>query len=229
MNTLYLQEIRGFSPLEAGLLVVPTTLGNVVLSPLSGRMTAARGPRLPVCIAATSMLIGSLLLAANVESGSIPVLLVAYVLIGSGVGLVNTPITAAAVNGLPDDRAGVAGAVTSTFRQVGNSLGVALLGSLTVAGFLSALPSEVGRLPLPPDQQAATVRTAQLAGSNGGLGSLRDDGAGVADAVGRAFGSGLRTAYLVAAAFALLTLVVGLIAFRRSDGPDRDGDGSDIG
>jgi EmrB/QacA subfamily drug resistance transporter len=212
VNTLYLQEIRGFSPLAAGLLVVPTTLGNVVLSPLSGRMTASRGPRLPVCLAASSMLIGSLLLASNIASAPIPLLLVAYVLIGSGVGLINTPITAAAVNGLPDDRAGVAGAVTS---QVGNSLGVALLGSLTVAGFLGALPHEVSRLPLSPEQQAATVRTARQAGASGGLGSLRDDGAGVADSVARAFTSGLHTAYLVAAGFALLTLLVGLSTFRR--------------
>jgi hypothetical protein len=85
----------------------------------------------------------------------------------------------------------------------------------------------VGKLPLSADQQAATLRTAQLAGSNGGLGSLRDDGAGVGDAVARAFGSGLRTAYLVAAAFALLTLIVGLVTFRRSDGPDREPDGPD--
>jgi EmrB/QacA subfamily drug resistance transporter len=217
VNTLYLQEIRGYSPLAAGLLVVPTTIGNVVLSPLSGRMTASRGPRLPVCIAATSMLAGSLILAFGVADAPIPVLLLAYVLIGSGVGLVNTPITTAAVNGLPDDRAGVAGAVTSTFRQVGNSLGVALLGSLTVTGFLGALPHEVGRLPIPADQRAAAVRTAQQAGGSGALAGLRDEGSGIADAVARAFASGLRTAYLVAAAFAALTLVVGLITFRHPD------------
>jgi hypothetical protein len=109
----------------------------------------------------------------------------------------------------------VAGAVTSTFRQVGNSLGVALLGSLTVAGFLGALPHQVSRLPLSPEQQAAAVRTARQAGASGGLGSLRNDGAGVADAVARAFASGLHTAYLVAAGFALLTLLVALSTFRR--------------
>src|SRR5581483_7366808 len=116
----------------------PSTVGNVVLSPLSGRMTAARGPRLPVLIAAACLLAGSLLLAGAVSGGSLPVLLVSYVLIGSGVGLVNTPITDAAVAGLPSGRAGVAGAITSTFRQVGNSLGVALLGTLTLSGLSSA-------------------------------------------------------------------------------------------
>src|SRR4051794_36741136 len=168
VNTLYLQEIRGFSPLTAGLLVMPTTIGNVVLSPLSGRMTASRGPRLPVCLAASSMLAGSLLLAFTVRSGPILLLLVAYVCIGSGVGLVNAPITNAAVDGLPDDRAGVAGAVTSTFRQVGNSLGVALLGSLTFAGFSPALPDEVAGLDLPPGAKTEALRSAQHAGASGG-------------------------------------------------------------
>lgn len=223
VNTLYLQEIRGYSPLAAGLLVMPTTIGNVILSPLSGRMTAARGPRLPVCLAASSMLAGSLILAVGVTDAPIPLLLLAYMLIGSGVGLVNAPITNAAVNGLPDDRAGVAGAVTSTFRQVGNSLGVALLGSLTVAGFLSALPRQVGRLPLSPEQQAAAVHQAQQAGSSGGLGTLRGAGSGIADAVARAFGSGLQTAYLVAAGFAALTLVIAILTFRPTEaGPRRE-------
>jgi MFS family permease len=195
---------------------MPTTIGNVVLSPLSGRMTAARGPRLPVCLAAIGMLIGSLLLALSGATAPIPLLLLAFVLIGSGVGLVNTPITNAAVNGLPDDRAGVAGAVTSTFRQVGNALGVALLGSLTFGGFLSALPHEVGKLQLPADQAATALQTARTAGATGGLGDLRGTGSGVGvgDAVARAFSSGLHTAYFVAAGFALLTLLVALVTFR---------------
>lgn len=214
VNTLFLQEIRGYSPLAAGLLVMPTTIGNVILSPLSGRMTAARGPRLPVGLAALAMLAGSLLLAFSVQTAPITVLVAAYVLIGSGVGLVNTPITNAAVNSLPDDRAGVAGAVTSTFRQVGNALGVALLGSLTFAGFLSALPGQVSRLHLSPAASDAAVRAAGSASANGGLATLRTGDPGLHDAVTQAFASGLRTAYLVAAAFALVTLLVALVTFR---------------
>jgi EmrB/QacA subfamily drug resistance transporter len=216
VNTLYLQEIRGFSPLIAGLVVVPTTIGNVVLSPLSGRITARSGPRLPVALAATSMLAGTALLAATVQSAPVPVLLLCYVLIGSGVGLLNTPITTAAVDGLPDDRAGVAGAVTSTFRQVGNSLGVALLGSLTFAGFLDALPGRVESLGLPPEQAASALDAARQAGASGGLAQVRDSPGGVGDAVAAAFGSGLQVAYTVAAVCALLTLLVAMRTFRPS-------------
>ncbi len=214
VNTLYLQQIRGYSPLVAGLLVMPTTIGNVVLSPLSGRMTARRGPRLPVALAASAMLAGSVILALAAGTAPVPVLLVAYVLIGSGVGLVNTPITTAAIDGLPADRAGVAGAVTSTFRQVGNSLGVAVLGSLTFSGFLAALPDDVARLPLDPVQQRAAVDAARQAGGDGGLAELRTRPGGIGDAVASAFSSGLHVAYLVAAVCALATLIAALVAFR---------------
>jgi hypothetical protein len=76
----------------------------------------------------------------------------------------------------------------------------------------------VHRLPIPADQQAEAIHTAQQAGGTGALGSLRGEGSGIADAVARAFGHGLHTAYLVAAVFAALTLVVGLLTFRRPGG-----------
>jgi EmrB/QacA subfamily drug resistance transporter len=143
VNQLFLQEVRGYSPVLAGLLLVPTTLGNVVLSPLSGRITADRGPRLPVTLAALLMVAGCVVLALAAADAPIPVLLAAYAAIGSGVGLVNAPITNAAVSGLPPDRSGVAGAVTSTFRQVGNALGVALLGSLAFSAAGGASRSDI--------------------------------------------------------------------------------------
>jgi EmrB/QacA subfamily drug resistance transporter len=182
VNTLYLQDIRGYSPLTAGLVVVPATIGNLVLSPLSGRWTAARGPRTPVAAAATAMLIGCLALLYGVRHEALSALILGYVCIGSGVGLVNAPITNAAVSGLPRERAGVAGAVTSMFRQVGNSLGVALFGTLTLNGLGTAR-----------DAVLAGHRTSRTAG---------------------AFGRGLQHAYLCAAGFAVLTLVVALIGFR---------------
>ena len=86
-----------------------------------------------------------------------------------------------------------------------------------------ALPREVSRLPLSPEQQAAAVRTAQQASGSGGLGALHHSGSGIGDAVARAFGSGLQTAYLVAAGFAALTLVVALLTFRPAHpGPHRE-------
>ncbi len=130
-NTLYLQNVRGFSPVEAGLLTVPTTAMTMVMAPLSGRITGTRGPRGPATIACL-LIAGSMTVLASTITPTVPmgVLIIGYVLLGCGMGLINTPITNAAVSSMPPSRAGVAGATTSTARQIGTNLGVALLGSV---------------------------------------------------------------------------------------------------
>ena len=130
-NTLYLQDVRGYSPVMCGVLMLPTTVATLVFSPLSGRLTGSRGSRLPALLAMALIAAGSFLLAAVIAPGtSLPALLVAYLLLGTGMGLGNTPATNAAVSSMPRSLAGVASATTSTARQVGTSTGVALLGSL---------------------------------------------------------------------------------------------------
>jgi EmrB/QacA subfamily drug resistance transporter len=130
-NTLYLQEVRGFSPLHAGALTIPVNAAALFLAPIAGRITGARGPRIPACIGAACICIAmsslAITVAPHLEMAS---LLVVYAVLGFGSGFVNPPITNAAVSGMPADRAGVAGAVTSTSRQVGTNLGVALVGSV---------------------------------------------------------------------------------------------------
>ncbi|MFZ0217446.1 MAG: MFS transporter [Candidatus Dormiibacterota bacterium] len=214
VNTLFLQEIRGFSPLTAGLLVMPTTIGTVFLAPLSGRLVATRGPRLPVTIAGCTILAGCLLLSGIARTAPIWQLVAAYALIGSGSGLVNAPITNAAVSGLPASRAGVAGAVTSTFRQVGSALGVALLGSLTFSGFLSALPQHVDRLHISGAAAQRVVDEGRSASQSGGLAAMHGTTPAVAGAIGDAFVAGLHEAYLVAAGCAVLVIITALTLFR---------------
>lgn len=133
LNTLYLQDVRGYSPLHAGLLTAPMALMTIVFAPLSGRLVANRGPRLPLTLAGPIMAIGALLLGRLGVHASDISLLSAYCVFGVGFGLVNAPISNTAVSGMPRERAGVAGAVASTGRQIGASLGVAITGSL-VAG-----------------------------------------------------------------------------------------------
>jgi EmrB/QacA subfamily drug resistance transporter len=130
-NTLYLQEVRGYSPLHAGLLILPTTAVGLVLSPISGHLTGTRGPRLPTTIATVCTTGGMALLAVTLRLDTpILVLMLSYLLIGFGQGLVNPPLTNAAVSGLHRDQAGVAGAITSTGRQMGTNLGIALVGAV---------------------------------------------------------------------------------------------------
>lgn len=137
LSTLYLQQVRGYSPLAAGLLIAPATLGLLVVAPFSGWLTGRLGPRPPTTVACLLMLAGLLVLSRTGAGTSPTVLIVGYVLLGAAIGLANPPITIAAIVGMPSERAAVAGAVSSTSRQVGNVLGVALLGSIAY----SALPT----------------------------------------------------------------------------------------
>ena len=133
LNTLYLQEVRGCSALDAGLLTVPMAAGIALASPLSGHLTATRGPRLPLVAAGLLIAASALMLTTLTATTPWAVLLTAYVLLGIGFGLVNTPITSSAVAGMPRAQAGVSAAITTTGRQVGNNLGVAVLGSIVAA------------------------------------------------------------------------------------------------
>ncbi len=141
LNTLYLQGVRGDSAAMAGLATLPATAVVAVTAPLAGRLTARRGPRIPLAL-------GGLLLAAGPFgltdlSPSTPYLQLAvgYALLGLGFGLLNPPITNTAVTGIPRAQAGVASAVASTSRQVGSALGVAVVGSLVASGFHGDLPT----------------------------------------------------------------------------------------
>ena len=129
LNTLYLQDVRGLSALHAGLYTLPLAVMTLLLAPLSGWIISRRGPRLPLLVAGVAMTAGGLLLTGLTPDTSVAWLMAAYVTFGIGSGMVNAPITNTAVSGMPVAQAGVAAAVASTSRQVGQSLGVAVVGS----------------------------------------------------------------------------------------------------
>ncbi|MFF8279205.1 MFS transporter [Streptomyces lateritius] len=134
LNTLYLQDVRGLSALQAGLHMLPMAAMTLVFAPLSGRLVGARGPRPSLLIAGTAMATGALLFAAFEAETSDPLLFTGYVVFGLGFGMVNAPITDTAVAGMPRAQAGVAAAVASTSRQIGQTLGVAVVGAVLAAG-----------------------------------------------------------------------------------------------
>ena len=133
LNTLYLQDVRGYSPLHAGLLTIPMAATAAVCSMVSGRVVAARGPRLALVLAGLLLTVGTGLLIGTGRGTGDWYLVLAYLLFGAGSGLVTTPITNTALSGLPRDQAGVAGAIASSCRQTGAAIGVAVCGAI-VAG-----------------------------------------------------------------------------------------------
>jgi MFS family permease len=131
LNSLYLQDTRGFSPLHTGLCILPVAIATIVFSPLSGRLVAAYGAR-PSLLISGSLLTASALLLLQLDAATpLGQLLLTYTLFGVGYGMANPPITFAAVSGMPRAQAGLAAGIASTSRQTGVSIGVALVGALT--------------------------------------------------------------------------------------------------
>jgi EmrB/QacA subfamily drug resistance transporter len=138
MNTLYLQNVLGFSAVKAGLYTLPMAAMSVVFAPISGRIVGTRGPRIPLVLAGSLMAVCALMFTQLSATTPKPYLFTAYVIMGIGFGLLNAPITNTAVSGMPRAQAGVAAAVASTSRQVGQTLGVAVIGSVVTSGLHGA-------------------------------------------------------------------------------------------
>jgi EmrB/QacA subfamily drug resistance transporter len=128
--TLYIQDVLGYSPIQAGLRFLPTTLLSFAVAPIAGKLSV----RMPVRILLGSglLLVGLGLLAmTTIEASSHwTVLIPAFILAGAGVGLVNPPLASTAIGVVPYERSGMASGINSTFRQVGIATGIAGLGAV---------------------------------------------------------------------------------------------------
>jgi EmrB/QacA subfamily drug resistance transporter len=162
---LYMQNVLGYSPLQAGLRFLPSTVVVIIMGPLAGRLTDRVGPR-------SLMTAGLVIVAASlfwqselsVDSGY-GFLLPAFVLMGLGIGLVMSPMSTAAMNAVDPSKAGAASGTLSMSRMVGGTFGVAVLG---------ALVSGVGRSKL--DELLPSLPAGQRAALTEGLGQRASQG-----------------------------------------------------
>jgi EmrB/QacA subfamily drug resistance transporter len=141
LATLYLQDARGMSALYAGLHMLPMAAIMAPGAVLSGRILARRGARLPMLASGAGLAAGALLTSQLTVFSSTVQIIVAFAVFGIGAGMVNAPITYAAVSGMPVTQAGVASGIASTSRQIGQSLGVAVTGSILAASLHGPLPT----------------------------------------------------------------------------------------
>ncbi|MBF6175146.1 MFS transporter [Nocardia blacklockiae] len=130
VGMLYLQEVRHFSPPAAGIAVLPMAVPLVVLAPVSGWITARRGPRTAVGLGCVVSAAGSVLLTQVPASGGIGWLLAGFLLVGCGGGLITASVVAAVVRATPPDRSGLATGTSNTARQIGTACGVAVFGAV---------------------------------------------------------------------------------------------------
>ncbi len=133
VTTQYLQDVRGLPALTAGLCLLPVGALTLLLSPRTGRLVGAHGPRLPLVVSGTALALGG---GASVWiRPATPLLgvLAVYAAFGVFLGTVNPPITNTAISGMPRSMAGVAGSLASAGRQTGTTLGVAISGTIVAS------------------------------------------------------------------------------------------------
>jgi EmrB/QacA subfamily drug resistance transporter len=128
--TLYVQDVLGYDPLQAGLRFLPITLMSFFVAPISGKLSV----RLPIrLLIGTGLLLvsGGLLSMTAVDASSgWTVLVPGFLLAGAGIGMVNPPLASTAVGVVHHSRSGMASGINNTFRQVGIATGVAGLGAV---------------------------------------------------------------------------------------------------
>ncbi len=128
--TLYMQDVRGYSPLEAGIRFLPSTVVIIFMGPIAGRLADKVSPR-PLMTLGLVFVAISLFWQGHLALGTgYGTLLGAFILMGLGMGLVMSPMSTAAMNAVPPQKAGVASGILSMSRMVGGTFGVAVMGAL---------------------------------------------------------------------------------------------------
>ncbi|MFJ9658300.1 MFS transporter [Streptomyces griseoflavus] len=168
----YVQSVRGHSPLETGLLLVPLAVAQLVSAPRARLAVDRFGNR--ATTTAGLLVVAATLAAFTVLDTDTPiwVLEVVFLLMGTGMAHVMTPVSVLVMQALPRQKAGSASALSNTFRQVGSALGIAVLGSVLSAAYRGGIEDELGLLP-PAARHAAgesieaTLAVADRLGARG--------------------------------------------------------------
>ncbi len=163
--SLYLQLIRGYSPFEAGYRFLPMTLLIIVTAPNAGRYAQRHGSRIPMTYGLTLVGASVLLLGLTMHvDTSYWYLLPIFVVIGHGIGATMAPMTAAVMNAVGPQRAGLGSAMTNTSREVGGVLGIALLGTILTTKLKASFGPALANLGL-SSQQQLQLKTAASHGT----------------------------------------------------------------
>ena len=221
LSALYLQVVVGYSAYRTAALFVPMAVAMILASAFAGRWVARTGPRVPVmvgCLAAgVGMLLTDLSLSGRVTF--VPLAL-SLMLAGLGFGIAVVPVTSVALSVVPPEHSGMAASATTTSREVGSVVGVAVLGSLFNGRLTVDLTQRLTHLGVPAPFRSiviTAVETGQVpSGGKGAAGAEQAYGpivGKVIDAAYGAFHTGLSVSLIVAGGVILASGIVAWLTF----------------
>jgi EmrB/QacA subfamily drug resistance transporter len=198
--SFYLQNVRGYSPLQAGLLTIPLAAGQLLFAPRSALLVRRFGAR---AVTAGGLLVVALALAGYLLLGTttpIWVLEVVFFIQGAGMANVMPPATEAVMSVVPRERGGAGSAITNTARQVAVALGVAVLGSVLAQVYRGQLSPHLAGLPA----AARGAASQSIAAAQATAQQLGHQGAGLIPAADAAFVHAMHITSLVSVTVAVL-------------------------
>jgi predicted MFS family arabinose efflux permease len=206
--TIYMQTIHGYSPFQAGAAFLPLTGMIIVTAPNAGKYASTHGSRGPMtyglCLAGGGLVLLGLLLTPTT---SYWLMFPIFLAMGHGMGATMAPMTAAVMNSVGRERAGLGSAMTNTSREVGGVLGIALLGAILVSQIRTSFAPAIEKLGLTSEQIQTIAGSAQHGElTTGGLSPSA--AAAVKTAFDSAFMQGFRPALLFAGGVLLVAAVV---------------------
>ncbi|MGZ7015286.1 MAG: DHA2 family efflux MFS transporter permease subunit [Acidimicrobiales bacterium] len=200
--TQYLQNVLGYSALQAGIRMLPMAGLMVIVGPRAPRLVERIGTKLVVTLGLVLSTVGLLGLAMISSSSGYPQVLVAMTIMSIGIGLTMGPATESIMGSLPKEKAGIGSAMNDTTREVGGALGVAIIGSVLAASYRPAMDAATANMDLPP-QVAAAARDS--------VGGAVDAATSMGGQAGQALADAAHTAFLHAFSGSLF-LAAGVVA-----------------
>jgi EmrB/QacA subfamily drug resistance transporter len=224
--SLYLQNVRGYSPVGAGLRLFAFSVVILFIAPISGRLSDRYGSRWFMTVGPLLAAAGlGLLLRTQVDSSYVTVLLPAFIVLAAGMAMTMTPMTAAVMGSVETRHAGVASAATNTSREIGGVFGIALLGAVVTASFKRSFLAHLisGGLSSATAGQLAARAGAESAAGRGTVasvlrnappGTTRAQAQTIVNSVHGGFVHAMHVGMIVAIAFMILASVVSALFVR---------------
>jgi len=228
LATQYLQNVRGYSAVQTGLMILPFSIGTTIFALVSGRLVGHFGARRPVLFGLGALILGLLALVAS-GSGSVPFVLLGFALCGIGAGLSVTPVTTIAMTSVPPQRAGMASGIMSAQRAIGSTVGYAVLGTVLAAWLTATLDPDLAPvIPNTTERQEVAAAIVSSANPHAHVAEIvprhpimhrdPDMQEAIVTVADGDFVQGIRVALLIAVALLSLNLLAGWRGFPRGAG-----------
>jgi EmrB/QacA subfamily drug resistance transporter len=214
--TLYLQNVRGYSPVGAGMRLFAFSVVILIVAPVAGRLSDRYGSRWFMTVGPLLAAAGlALMLRTQPDSSYLAVILPSFIVLAAGLAMTMTPMTAAVMGSVDTRHAGVASAATNTSRELGGVFGIALLGAIVTAAFRRGFVARLIDAGFSNGQATQIVARAGARAAAGNAGTGADAASSpIGQAVQHSFVHAIHVGMLVAIAFMVLASLVSFLFVR---------------